>query len=208
MEWANSITGIITAIIFAIGIPLALRKRKKEGPQNVDQLAQHLRQLGINVTAVSKDAIPSSLGSNRSSFKKNSVGLLEISGHHVSYINVIGIASQYGVKYYLEYLVQNAAWAGRGSRKKTRMVKKKSSFLWGKVTDIQWKGDYYLAQQLNLDYRVRDAILQSETEKIKHNFTIYPDVKQEYTRIRMDYFMPSAGMFEAIDLIARYIREK
>ena len=50
MEWANILSGIIMALLFAIGVPLALRKRKKSGPQNVEQLLNHLREMGVKVS--------------------------------------------------------------------------------------------------------------------------------------------------------------
>jgi len=38
MDWANIITGVLAALAVAIGLPLALRKRKKEGYQRREQL--------------------------------------------------------------------------------------------------------------------------------------------------------------------------
>ncbi len=86
------------------------------------------------------------------------------------------------------------------------MVRKKSPAIWGKVVDIEWKGDGYLSQQLNLDYRLKDILLQSELKKLKGNIEISPEPKYEYIRVRTAYLLPSPDLFEAIDIIAKYIK--
>ncbi len=48
MDWANIVGGIIVALVAAIGLPLALRKRKKAGPQNMERLFRHLPEPGEN----------------------------------------------------------------------------------------------------------------------------------------------------------------
>ena len=52
MDWANILTGIIAALVLTIGMPLALRKRKKGGPQNVEQLLRHLQEIGVKASLV------------------------------------------------------------------------------------------------------------------------------------------------------------
>ncbi|MDD4876299.1 MAG: hypothetical protein PHQ86_04110 [Dehalococcoidales bacterium] len=86
------------------------------------------------------------------------------------------------------------------------MATKKSSSIKGKIIDIEWKGDDYLSQELNLDYQLKDKLLLTDLKEIGDHITIYPEPKHEYARIRTTYIMPSPGLFEAIDLIARHIR--
>ena len=203
MDWANILTGLIAALVFAIGLPLALRKRKKGGPQNVEQLLHHLQEIRVKASLIERGVDEEKVGVSRS-FMQRSVGVIEIVGRNIDYMNVIGVASQYGVNYFLDYLVRSPSRLGK--RKKTRMVRKKSPAIWGRVVDIEWKGDDYLSQQLNLDYRLKDILLQTDFKKLKSNIEIFPESKYEYARVRTAYLLPSPDLFEAIDIIARYIK--
>lgn len=49
MEWANVLTGLVAALAVAVGLCLALRKRKKESYQKGEQLFHHLQ--GIDIIA-------------------------------------------------------------------------------------------------------------------------------------------------------------
>jgi len=205
MDWANILTGIIAALVLTIGLPLALRKRKKGGPQNVEQLLHHLQEIGVKSSLAEKGVDEEKVGLSRS-FMRSSAGVIEIAGRNIDYVNVIGVASQYGVNYFLDYLVRSPGWSSKKRQKKTRMVRKKSPALWGKVVDIEWKGDGYLSQQLNLDYRLKDILLQTDFKKLKGNIVIFLEPKYEYARVRTAYLLPSPDLFEAIDIIARYIK--
>jgi hypothetical protein len=205
MEWASIVGGVITALVVAIGLPLALRKRKKGGPQNVEQLLHHLQEIGVKASLAEGSGEEWKVGVRRS-FMRSSVGVIEIAGRNIDYINVIGVASQYGVNYFLDYLVRSPGWSGRSRQKKTRMVRKKSPAIWGRVVDIEWKGDDYLSQQLNLDYQLKDILLQTDFKKLKSNIIIFPEPKYAYARVRTAYLLPSLDLFEAIDIIAKYIK--
>ena len=205
MEWSNTLTGIITFLVLAIGLPLALRKRKKGGIQKVEQLLRHLQEIGVKASLVEGDGEEGKVGVSRVSGQK-SVGVIEIASRNMDYINVIGVASQYGVNYFLDYLVRSPGWSGNRRQKKTRMVRKKSPAIWGRVVDIEWKGDDYLSQQLNLDYRLKDILLQTELKELKSNIVIFPEPKYEYARVRTAYLLPSSDLFEAINIIARHIK--
>ncbi len=205
MDWINILGGIITFLVLTIGLPLALRRRRKGGPQNVEQLLQHLREIGVKVSLAEGGGEEWKVGVSRSSMR-SSVGVIGISGRNIDYINVIGVASQYGVNYFLDYLVRSPSWAGRRRQKKTRMVRKKSPAIWGRVVDIEWKGDDYLSQQLNLDYQLKDILLQTNFKKLKGNITIFRELKYAYVRVRTAYLLPSLDLFEAIDIIAKHIK--
>ncbi len=205
MEWANILTGLIAALVLAIGLPLALRKRKKGGPQNVEQLLHHLLEIGVKASLAEKSVEEGKVGVGRS-FVRRSESVIKIEGRNIDYINVSSVSSQYGVNYFLDYLVRSPGWSGEKRWKKTRMVRKKSPAIWGRVVDIEWKGDDYLSQQLNLDYRLKDILLQTDLKKLKGNIEIFPEPKYEYARVRTAYLLPSPDLFEAIDIIARYIK--
>ena len=205
MEWTEILTSVITALVVIIGIPLALRKRKKGGSQNAEQLLRHLQEIGVKASLTEKGVAEEKIGMSRS-FIRSSVGLIEIADRNINYINVIGVASQYGVNYFLDYLVRSPGQSGRKGQKKTRMVRKKSPAIWGRVVNIEWKGDVYLSQQLNLDYQLKDKLLQTEPKKLKGNIEITPEPKYEYTRVRTAYLLPSSDLFGAIDTIAKHIK--
>jgi len=205
MEWVNILAGIITFLVFAIGLPLALRKRKKGGPQNVEQLLHHLQEIGVKASLAEKGVDEERVGASRS-FMRKSESVIKIEGRNIDYINVSSVTSQYGVNYFLDYLVRSPSQSGRKRQKKTRMVRKKSPAIWGRVVDIEWKGDVYLSQQLNLDYRLKDILLQTEPKELKSNIVIFPEPKYEYARVRTAYLLPSSDLFEVIDIIAKHIK--
>jgi len=205
VDWANILTGLIAVLVLTIGLPLALRRRKKGGPQNVEQLLYHLQEIGVKASMAEGDGGKGKVGVSRS-FMQRPEGVIKIEGKHIDYINVSSVTSQYGVNYFLDYLMRNPNWSGKKRRKKTRMVRKKSPAIWGRVIEIEWKGDDYLSQQLNLDYRLEDILLQTDFKKLKSNIEIFPEPKYEYARVRTAYLPPSPDLFEAIDIIAKYIK--
>jgi hypothetical protein len=91
---------------------------------------------------------------------------------------------------------------GKGSEKKIKLSKKKSPPLWGKVVDVEWRGKNPLVRGLNLDYRLKDRLLQAS---FKGNIEVVPEPKQGHVRMRTGYFMPSPDLFEALDLVAGHI---
>ncbi|MBA7660046.1 hypothetical protein ES703_68045 [subsurface metagenome] len=204
MEWVNILAGIITFLVFAIGLPLALRKRKKGATQNVEQLLHHLQEIGVKASLAEKGVDEEKVGASRS-FMRRSEDVIKIEGRNIDYINVSSVSSQYGVNYFLDYLVRSPSQLRQKRQKKTRMVRKKSPAIWGRVVGIEWKGDVYLSQQLNLDYRLKD-ILQTEPKELKSNIVIFPEPKYEYARVRTAYLLPSPDLFEAIDIIAKHIK--
>ncbi len=205
MEWANILGGIIAALVAAIGIPLALRKRRKESSQNVAQLLHHLQEIGVKASLLEKGAEEEKVGVSRASGQR-SEGIIKIESRNINYINVISVSSQYGVNYFLDYLVTSPSWPGKKNKKKTKMVRKKSSGIWGRVVDIEWKGDDYLSRQLNLDYRLKDRLLQIVLEGLKGDIWIFPEQKYEYARVRTSYLLPLYELFEVIDIIAGHIK--
>ncbi len=204
MDWGN-IIGTIAALLVAILWLLALKKRKKGSLRKIEQLLQHLQGIGVRVSLLEKDVEQGKVGVSHASGQR-SEGVIQIAGRNIDYINVTSVASQYGVRYFVDYLVRSPGWIGEKKRKKTRMVRKKSSALRGKAVDIQWKGDDYLAQGLNYDYRLKDKLLQAELDKLKGSIWIFPEPKYEYARVRTSYLLPSSDLFEAIDIIAGHIR--
>ena len=78
--------------------------------------------------------------------------------------------------------------------------------MWGRIADIEWKGDDYLARELNYDYRLKDKLLQAELNNFRGSIWIFPEPKYEYARVRTAYLLPSPDLLDAIDIIAGHIK--
>jgi len=204
MDWSN-IAGIIMALLIAIGLPLALKKRKKTGPQRREELYQHLQQIGVETSLIGRGSEKEKIGLGRASGQK-SEGIIELADKNIDSINVISIASQYGVQYFLDYLIKSPNIMGKRTLKKTRLTRKKSPPLWGKVVGIEWKGDKLLAQSLNLDYSLEDRLLQADLKALKESIRIFPEPKFGYVRMKTTYLLPSCQMLEAIGIVARHVK--
>jgi len=137
---------------------------------------------------------------------QKSEGVVALEERNIDLIIVASVASQYGINYFIEYLVKSTFNLREESLKKTKMVRKKRSIFGSKVVDIVWKGDQYLAQKLNLDYELKHRILQADLNKFKGSIMIIPESKHGYTRIKTDYNLPSPDMFYAIDSVAKYLK--
>ena len=204
MDWSN-IFPILFALLLAVGLPLAFRSLKKGGQNKVDELYQHLQGIGVKASVLEKDDSQEKTKRKRS-WGQRLVGTIKLTDYNIDSIDVIGVASQYGVNYYLDFLVNRPSFIGGSKKKKTKMSTKKSSLFKGKVVDIEWKGDDFLAQKLNFDYGLKDKLLQADLSALKGGISIYYEPKHEYARIRTAYFLLPPDLFEGIDIIADHVR--
>ena len=204
MDWSN-ILSVIVALLVAIGLPLALRRRKKGGPLRREELCQHLQETGVKASLAEEGREEGKIGLSRASGQK-SEGLIQVQGQKIDSINVISVASQYGTHYFIDYLVKALNITAKRALKKTYLVRKKSSPLWGKVVSVEWRGDKSLAQSLNFDYGLEDKLLQSDFKDLKGNIWIFPEPKHEYARIRTAYSLSSSVTLEAINAIAKHVK--
>jgi len=206
MEW-SSILGIVFAVLAAIGLPLALSKRKKAGHQRREELYQHLRKMGVEATLVERGADEEKVGVSRASGQRPE-GIIQLRRQNIDSVKVVSVSSQYAVNYFVDYLVKSPNITGKRSLKKTRLVRGKNSALWGKVVAIEWKGDESLARSLNFDYRLKDRLLSADSDPsaLKGSIWIFPEQKHGYARIRTDYFLPLPEMFEAMNIIAKHVK--
>ncbi len=205
MEW-STIVGIIFAALAAIGLPLALSKRKKAGPQKREELYQHLRKIGVEATLVERGA-DEKVGVSRASGQR-SEGIIQLRRQSIDSVKVISVASQYGMNYFIDYLVKSPNITAKRAKKKTRSVRVKSSALWGKALAIEWRGDESLARSLNFDYRLKDILLRADSDpsSLKGSIGIFPEPEHGYARIRTNYFLPSPEVFEAMSIIAKHVK--
>ena len=204
MDWGQLIP-IIMALIAAIGIPIALSRRKKGGQEKLEELHHHLQDIGIKATPIDEESAPEKANKKRS-LGERAEGVVDIKGMNIDSISIISVSSQYGVNYYLDYLVHSGSVLRKEASRKTKMTRKKSSPILGKTVDIEWKGDPYLAQRLNLDYQLKYKLLQADPEVLKGGISIHPEPKHGYTRIRTAYQLLTRDLFEAIDNIAKHVK--
>ncbi len=203
-DWGSIITGIM-ALLIAIGLPLLYRKSKKEQDGKTSEIHQHLRALGVDATVAEAGDAREKVGLGRASGQK-SEGVIAVADRHIDSVNVVSISTQYGTRYLVDYLVRSANLAGERPLKKTKLTKRSSPPLFGRVVAIGWQGDSSLAQDLNLDYSLADRLLKAEGKVVTGSVGIFPEPGHGYTRIRTDYSLPPAGAFEALCSIARRIQ--
>jgi len=204
MDW-ESIVSLIIALLVVIALPLAFRRRKKASTQKREELYQHLKEIGVKASLVEKGNEREKIGLSRASGQR-SEGIIALQDKNIDSINIISAASQYGTNYFLDYLVKSPNITASRILKKTRLTVKKSSFLWGKVVAMEWKGDKSLAQSLNFDYRLKDKLLQRDVPGLKGSIGIFPEPKHGHTRIRTSYSLPSPEILEALGIIAKHIK--
>jgi hypothetical protein len=202
----SSILGVVTGLLMVAGLYVALRSRSKRGPEKVEELRLHLQSIGVDSSVV----VPAVAGNTRGRrfWTERSVGVVKPVGRTVDSIDVVGVAIQQGVKYFLEYLVRNTGSAAPGGKRKrkARMAKKTTSSAAGSQVDIEWKGDDSLVRRLNLDYRLRDMLLKSRAHDISGGIRIFLEPQREYSRIKMAFVLPSSDLLDAVDIIARHVR--
>lgn len=196
---------IIMALVLAVGLPLALLGRKKRGQKKLDELLLHLRRIGAKASPADKDSDQEKMGPRRS-WGEKSEGVIKLEGRNIDSINLVGVSSQYGTNYYLEYVVMSPRPMETAATKKTTMVRRKSPPLWGKVMDIEWRGDPRLSQRLNFDYQLKYGLLQGGLNTLKGGISILPEPKYGYVRIRTAYQPPGPDLFEVIDTIAKHVK--
>ena len=204
MEWGKIVPSIV-AFLTAFLLPFFLSRRKKRSPKKLIEFRQHLLGIGIKFFELDRDNDQAKLGAKFSRGQKSD-GAFALESRNIDLIIVTSVASQYGINYFIEYLVKCNFNLGETSVRKTKMVKKRRPLFGGDVVDISWKGDKHLAQRLNLDYEIKHKLLQANLKKFKGNILIIPEPKHGYTRIKTNYNLPSPMIFDAIDAIARYIK--
>lgn len=201
----GNIIPIIIAFVTAFLLPFFLSKRKKEGHKKFEEFHRHLPGIGVRFAELDKESEQAKLGKKISRAQKVE-GVVALEERNIDLIIVASVASQYGVNYFIEYLVKSPFHMREESLKKTKMIRKKVSLFGSKAVDIVWKGDQYLAQKLNLDYDLKHRILQAGLNKFKGSILIIPERKHGYIRIKTSFNLPSSDMFYAIDSVAKYLK--
>lgn len=206
MEIAK-IAPTVLALLAAFLFRYFISKRKKDAPKKIQTFDQHLLGMGVKFDELDKNSELKELGIKLSLGHKPE-GFFALKGRNIDFILVTSVASQYGVNYYIEYLIKSNFDLRKEPARKTRMGKKKKSLFGSEVVDIVWTGDSYLSQRLNMDYDLKYRLIQAVSKEFKSGILIEPDPKHGFTRIKTNYSLPSQEIFGAIDSIARYVKSQ
>jgi hypothetical protein len=204
MEWSQIIPAIL-AFLTAFLIPFIFSKRKKESTKRIKNYSHDLRETGIDFERIDRDDERIHF-IKKLSWGQKAEGIFKLKKRNIDYIFLISVNSQYGVNYFLEYIVKNTFNLRDKSIKNTSMKLKKDSLLGSSPTDILWKGDLYLSQKLNMDYELKYKLLNTPLKELKMNLRIIPEEKFGYTRIKTNYALPSQDLLSFIDSIAGHIK--
>jgi hypothetical protein len=204
-------SGIIVTIILAVtglaGFILALLGLRKSGKKKVEELRDQLNIIGVKawINMIEPDNVDKGPRLFRG-FKY--LGNIKLNDKAIDFINVTGIASQYGANYYLDFIVPHSNHISGYRVSKVKLARRRLNNLMGerKIQDVMWKGDTVLSQKLNLDMDLKEKLLQADLKQVKYSIEIIPEAERDYCRIRTPYFLPAKGMFEIISTIAKHIK--
>jgi len=202
MDWDSLLTlGLALAAVG--GVVVALITRRKAGPEKVEEMRGHMETIGIGSFVETADGGLAQIGH---SWSEKHMGTVRLSGASIDAINIVGVSSQYGTQYYLDFLVPVMAFGSVPEKRRTRLVRKKTPSLWGRTTDVEWKGDESLSRRLNFDYRLRDSLKKLDESLLRSGVNIYSERKRGWARVRTKHFLPTSEAFEAVDTVCRHIR--
>jgi hypothetical protein len=200
---ADSLLTLGLALAAVAGVVVALVIRRKAGPKKVEEMRGHLEAIGIPSSVDTADGQLAEIGH---SWSEKHTGTLKLSGRSVDAINIVGVSSQYGTQYFLDFLVPVTTPGSMREKKKTKVVRKKTPALWGQTTDVEWKGDESLCRRLNFDYRLRDRLKALDDNLLRGGVTIFSERKRGCVRLRTKYFLPTREAFEVVDAVCKHVR--
>jgi hypothetical protein len=203
VEWAEIINigiGVLVPVIIAIGLPLALRKHKKQGPKQVERFYEQLRENGVNCSLVEEGNKSSKIRVSKWSGTKI-LKSYEVVGKQYDHINLTFISTQYGVTYYIEFLV-NSPNLGIIKPKKAQLKRTKRR---NQSEEIVYKGEKSFTINLELDYQLETLLNRSEFVGV---IEIIPETKHGYTRIRTPFVELTPEFLDVINTLARHIKSQ
>lgn len=201
---SSSIFTIVIMVGGIVGFILSFWGLKKAGRKRVDELRNHLDTIGVKAWT---DDFVSGV---ENSGKKGSggykyLGTIMLRGKEIDSIVVTGVASQYGVNYFLDFMVTSTSNSGKS---KVKMARKKirEQFNREKIQEITWKGDTVLTRKLDTDTRLKEKLLRTDLKPIRHTIEIVPEQQGNNNRIRTSYFLPSTDILEVLNIIAKHMK--
>lgn len=195
------------------------------GDETADKLCTDFNSLGIQAEIVHGHPLQE-VGAKQSFTEwwgggKKSIGLIQVAGKNISYVNVIRLYSnvpQGYVEYYLEYLVPLRDTPS-SLFFKTELKKRTRSWFSREVVDIQWKGGT-LADTLNGDPSLKEILLTHlrQNSQLKIEIFAEPGYRcasietmgvQKERWLRKPIIRPlSRSMFDCLDRIAGHIARR
>jgi len=105
MKW-DSIIPAILAFLAAFLLPFFLSKRKRESHKKLKEFRHHLLGIGVKFVELDKDSEEGKF-EKKLSWGQKSEGIIALEDRNIDFISVISVASQYGVNYFIEYMVKS-----------------------------------------------------------------------------------------------------
>lgn len=169
-----------------------------------DELYAHLLLLGIDVQLVRKHPLQK-VSKGMWGGGRKSLGLVQVAGRNISYVNVIREAHETGSVYYLEYLVPLKDMPSSLCQAELDMCSAELE-----TSNIEWRGGT-LAERLNDDPTLKESLLMEfgMNEPLKIEIYLEPDYQcgmMETTRGNV-LPLPSRSLFDCLDRIAGCIPE-
>ena len=173
-----------------------------------DEFCAHLRSLGMDAEMASRGRREEKLGGG-------SLGLIDISKGPIRWVNVrrLGPGQDGNAGYYAEFGVPDPKVTADFPKVRIRSVKVKTSWFFGKVVDIEWKGEDF---GLGIVGRLRNdrSLKNLATEKKYDNVVITARPEEECWTISYgvwastlggNHSLPSAKMWNSYEVVARHL---
>ena len=188
-----------------VGFIISFLSLKKSGRKKIEELRDHLDTIGVKAWA--DDLVyGSGLGSEKRTRGLKYLGTIVLGGKEIDSILITGQASQYGINYYLDFMVPSPSQSGRKDKVKMARKRIKEQYSGKKIQDIVWKGDRVLAQKLNTDARLKERLLRADLKPVKNTIEIVAEQESDHNRIRTAYFLPSTEILEILNIIAKHMK--
>jgi hypothetical protein len=189
-----------------VGFILSYFGLKKAGRKKVKELRDYLDTIGVKSWTDDFAYDGEKDGKKRSGGYKY-LGKILLSGKEIDSIVVTGVASQYGINYYLDFMVSRTSLSN-GDKSKVKLARRKirGHFSREKTQDIIWKGDTLLTQKLDADTRLKEKLLRTDLKPVRYTIEIVPEQKDSHNRIRTVYFLPSTDILDVLNIIAKHMK--
>jgi hypothetical protein len=202
----GSIVTIVIMLGGIVGFILSYFGLKKAGRKKVKELRDHLDTIGVKSWTDDFAYDREKDGKKRSGGYKY-LGKILLSGKEIDSIVVTGVASQYGINYYLDFMVSRTSLSN-GDKSKVKLARRKirEHFSREKTQNIIWKGDTVLAKKLDADTRLKEKLLRNDLKPVRYTIEIVPEQQGSHDRIRTAYFLPSIDILEVLNIVAKHMK--
>lgn len=200
--------GVIITIVLAfsglIGLPIALWNLRMGGQQKAKELVDHLLAIGVKAYMIPEfESVQNNRKKNLRFFHRVA-GTIRLQKCNIELIDVIGTAQQYGVNYFIHYLVRSPRLVTvHAKQKRTKLKKKRKSLMATELAEYIWEGDEAIARKLNSNAEIGVAIREGT---LKGDIEILSESGAEYVKIKTEYFLPDKNQFNTLEIIAKCVK--